>query len=124
MDFKSTHFCEEPLRPVYTLFHKKTQYFCFLIISGGHVGGRVCGHVQFADTFMDTFLDNIVLYFLMVLRGMFFLPRNFIFKTVLLWSYYELEGPPHQSSDVFFHRESIFDSAASFRALYLSIPSL
>jgi len=62
MDFKSAHFCEEPLRPVYAFFHKKCQYFCFFIILGGQVGGHVHGHVRgniremFVDTFMDTFL--------------------------------------------------------------------
>ena len=66
MDFKSAHFCEEHLRPVYVFFHKKYQYFCFFIILGGQVGGHVHGHVRgniremFVDTFMDTFLDNIL----------------------------------------------------------------
>ena len=70
MDFKSAHFCEEPLRPVYAFFHKKSQCFCFFIILGGQVGGHVCGHIHghvrgniremFVDTFMDTFLDKIL----------------------------------------------------------------
>ena len=40
----------------------------------------------------------------------------------LLCGYCELEGPPQHSSDVFFHGETIFDSAASVWALYRSIP--
>ena len=50
--------------------------------------------------------------------------RAFIFKRVLLCGYWELRGRPHHSFDVFCHGESIFDSAASVWALYLSIPSL
>ena len=52
----------------------------------------------------------------------FFCTGSFIFKMVLLCAYCELEALPHHSSDVFFHGEPIFDSAASVWALYRSIP--
>ena len=83
LDFKSAHFCEEPLRLVYTFFHKKTQYFVFFCHFldrfrtrlrtrlrtrswtrsreyQGHVHGHVRGHVRknSVDTFMDIFLDT------------------------------------------------------------------
>ena len=75
MDFKSAHFCEEPLRLVYTFFHKKTQYFCFLSyfwIAFGHVGGHVCGHVRghvrgnFRDMLSDRYVDTFEQHFLSI----------------------------------------------------------
>ena len=43
------------------------------------------------------------------------------FKCIYLGDYFELEGLPHHSSEVFFHGESISDRFSSVLALYVSI---
>ena len=51
----------------------------------------------------------------------FFCTGAFIFKMFYLCGYYELEGLPHHSSDVFFHGESISDRFTCVWTLYRSI---
>ena len=91
-------------------------YFCmgnpFLIVP------QVFGHSIYR--FHDANYKYIFV-FLIRVGAVLFCTGAFIFKMVLLCGYWELEGLPHHSSDVFFHGESISDSAASVWPLYLSI---